>query len=66
MKLFDNSLPTHHRLANIRDNHSLDLAEHYFRRGIEVFKQAGNEGSLIPEPFPFGAIMQRKENAIRR
>jgi len=45
MKLFDNSLPTHHRLANIRDNHSaLDLAEHYFRRGIEVFKQAGNEG----------------------
>lgn len=44
MELFDNSLPAHNRLANIRDKHSvLDLAEHHFRRGIEVFQQVGND-----------------------
>lgn len=43
-ELFNNPWPAHNLLTNIQDKHgALDLAEHYFRRGIEIFQQVGND-----------------------
>jgi two-component SAPR family response regulator len=44
VKLFEHSFPAHNQFVNVRDQQSaLDLAEYYFRCGMDVFQQVNNE-----------------------
>ena len=62
VEIFDNSLPAHNRLADIRDkNSALDLAEQYFRRGIEVFQQVGNDRFFNTLNRSFLALIHAKK-----
>lgn len=61
INLFDH-LPAYNRLIKIQDQHSaLDLAEHYFRCGMEVLQQAGNDRCFAILNRSLLALIQAKK-----